>query len=180
MRATGFKPKAVATAPATPSKIRTASRVTPYTRRASTASAVSSAAMVGIATPTVTTATTMAAATPGGVIPAAVAPLVTAVAVPLFCAAELLLCLLWGWPPHRCLGSIVGPSEGGHQVEGWCRLLLPEPGAVVHVGLRLSYGQDLRRMKPRPPDGRQESGGYIDDRCPQLGRKFYPSRRGHV
>ena len=35
-------------------------------------------------------------------------------------------------------------------------------------------------MKRRPPDGRQESGGFIDYRCPQFGRKFVTRHRGHV
>ena len=34
-------------------------------------------------------------------------------------------------------------------------------------------------MTRRTPDGRQESRRLGHDRCPQLGRKFDASRRGH-
>ena len=83
--------------------------------------------MVGVATPTVTTATTMAAATPGATTTMSVIPLITAVAVPLFCAAKLFLGLLRSWPQHRGLSFIVGPTEGDNQGQGWRPLLLPTP-----------------------------------------------------
>ena len=124
---TAASPRAAATSLVTSSKGRKGCRATASTRRASSASTISSAAVVGVATPTVTTATTMAAVTPGAAIPAAVVPRTAAVAAPLFGAAKLLHGLLRGGPQHRGLSRVMSPTKGGHQGQRWSRLLLPPP-----------------------------------------------------